>query len=198
MEKDLSVIPECYVDTNLISSLLGGIGVNHQKGCTRVTGVMEKQLANRFAIGVIDADKVTPGYLAKFRKVAGLQHLSVYKSDERSHYIITIHKAVEDFILDEAHKAGVSLSTYDLPDTLDALKKLTKKVGSDKDDRFKALFRALDSVGEISMLKALLLYLRSEGYAAREEQVVSVFEGVIRGIRGEGRRAVDGRICDGR
>lgn len=79
MEKDLSVIPECYVDTNLISSLLGGIGVNHQKGCTRVTGVMEKQLANRFAIGVIDADKVTPGYLEKFRKVARVQHLSVYK-----------------------------------------------------------------------------------------------------------------------
>jgi hypothetical protein len=177
MEKDLSVIPECYVDTNLISSLLGGIGVNHQKGCTRVTGVMEKQLADRFAVGVIDADKVTPGYLAKFRKMAGLQHLSVYKSNERPHYIITIHKAVEDFILDEAHKASISLSAYNLPDTLDALKKLTKKVGSDKDDRFKALFKVLDSVGEIATLKALLLYLRSEGYAAREEQVVSILEG---------------------
>ena len=86
MEKDLSVIPECYVDTNLISSLLGGIGVNHQKGCTRVTGVMEKQLADRFAVGVIDADKVPPGYLVRFRKMAGLQHLSVYKGDERPHY----------------------------------------------------------------------------------------------------------------
>ena len=81
MVKDLSVIPECFVDTNLISCLLGGIGVNHQKGCTRVTGVMEKLLSDRFAIGVIDADKVTPGYLANFRKVAGLQHISVYKSD---------------------------------------------------------------------------------------------------------------------
>lgn len=174
MEKDLSVIPECYVDTNLISSLLGGIGVNHQKGCTRVTGVMEKQLANRFAIGVIDADKVTPGYLAKFRKVAGLQHLSVYKSDERPHYIITIHKAVEDFILDEAHKAGVSLNVYCLPDTLDALKKLTKKVGSDKDDRFKALFKRLDSVGEVAVLKDLLLYLRNNGYASQEGHVVTL------------------------
>lgn len=177
MEKDLSVIPECYVDTNLISSLLGGIGVNHQKGCTRVTGVMEKQLANRFAIGVIDADKVTPGYLSKFRKVAGLQHLSVYKSDERPHYIITIHKAVEDFILDEAHKAGVSLSTYNLPDTLDALKKLTKKVGSDKDDRFKALFKRLDSVGEVAVLKDLLLYLRNNGYASQEGHVVTLLGG---------------------
>ena len=83
---------------------------------------------------------------------------------------------MEDFILDEAHKAGVSLSAYNLPDTLDSLKKLTKKVGSDKDDRFKALFRDLDSVGEIATLKALLLYLRGEGYAAREEQIVSILE----------------------
>lgn len=128
MEKDLCVIPECYVDTNLISSLLGGIGVNHQKGCSRVTGVMEKQLTNKFAIGVIDADKVTPSYLAQLRKVASLQHLCVYKSDVQPHYIITIHKAVEDFILDEAHKAGTTLSTYGLPDTLEALKKLTKKL----------------------------------------------------------------------
>ncbi|MBQ8704144.1 MAG: hypothetical protein IJ524_07195 [Bacteroidales bacterium] len=177
MKKDLCVIPECYVDTNLISCLLGGIGVNHQKGCTRVTGVMEKRLADRFAIGVIDADKVTPGYLAKLRKVAGLQHLCVYKSDIRPHYIITIHKAVEDFILDEAHKAGVSLSTYGLPDTLDALKKQTKKVGSDKDSRFKALFGKLEDVGEVAALKELLMYLRSEGYLAQEEQVVSILAG---------------------
>lgn len=173
----MSVIPECYVDTNLISCLLGGIGVNHQKGCTRVTGVMERRLADRFAIGVIDADKVTPGYMVNFRKVMGLQHLCVYKSDLRPHYIITIHKAVEDFILDEAHKAGVSLSTYGLPDTLDALKKLTKKVGSDKDYRFRTLFRQLDSVGEVAALKELLFYLRSEGYAAREEQIVTILGG---------------------
>lgn len=176
MEKDLSVIPECYVDTNLISSLLGGIGVNHQKGCTRVTGVMEKKLADKFAIGVIDADKVAPGYLAMFHKVAGLRHLCVYKSDSRSHYIITIHKAVEDFILDEAHRAGVLLSAFGLPDTLDALKKMTKKVSSDKDDRFKALFRKLDCIGEVAALKELLLYLRSKGYAAREDQIVSILE----------------------
>lgn len=174
MVKDLSVIPECFVDTNLISCLLGGIGVNHQKGCTRVTGVMEKLLSDRFAIGVIDADKVTPGYLANFRKVAGLQHISVYKSDMRPHYIITIHKAVEDFILDEAHKAGVLLSDYGLSDTLDALKKQTKKVGSDKDNRFKALFGRLESVGEVAVLKGLLLYLRSEGYRAQEDQVVGI------------------------
>ena len=60
---------------------------------------------------------------------------------------------------------------------LDALKKQTKKVGSDKDDRFKSLFRELDSVGEVAALKELLLYLRSEGYAAREERVVNILEG---------------------
>lgn len=38
--KDLDIVPECYIDTNLVETLLNMAGeptdgVNHQKGCNR-------------------------------------------------------------------------------------------------------------------------------------------------------------------
>ena len=38
--RDLCFIPECYVDTALVESVLKTDGVNHQKGCFTVSGVM--------------------------------------------------------------------------------------------------------------------------------------------------------------
>lgn len=39
----LHIIPECYVDTNLVQILLQIKGVNHQYGCGQVTNVMKKR-----------------------------------------------------------------------------------------------------------------------------------------------------------
>lgn len=43
--KDLDIIPECYIDTNLIETILNTKGcytegVNHQKGCNTVVKTM--------------------------------------------------------------------------------------------------------------------------------------------------------------
>ena len=35
------IFPECYVDTNILKTLLQVDGVNHQYGCTRVIAGME-------------------------------------------------------------------------------------------------------------------------------------------------------------
>ena len=64
------IIPECYVDTNLVETLVCSGGCNHQKGCNQVAKVMKEKFANRFAVGMIDADKRRPGYLNEFRKIA--------------------------------------------------------------------------------------------------------------------------------
>ena len=54
--KDLYFVPECYVDTNLVESLLDTDGVNHQKGCNTVVNTMKgKVLKDSFAVGVIDS-----------------------------------------------------------------------------------------------------------------------------------------------
>ena len=64
------IIPECYVDTNLVETLVCTYGCNHQKGCNQVAKVMQEKFADRFAVGIIDADKRKPGYLKEFNEIA--------------------------------------------------------------------------------------------------------------------------------
>ena len=52
-----NIMPECYVDTNLIEYLIGDT-VSHQHCCSKVVGTMKGRFADRFAVGIIDEDKV--------------------------------------------------------------------------------------------------------------------------------------------
>ena len=54
---ELYIIPECYVDTNLIETLVPTAkGYNHQKGCNNVVKVMKEKLSDKFAVGIVDKD----------------------------------------------------------------------------------------------------------------------------------------------
>lgn len=68
------IIPECYIDTNLVETLVCQGGCNHQKGCNQVAKIMQEKFADRFAVGIIDADKRRPGYLTEFREIASSKH----------------------------------------------------------------------------------------------------------------------------
>ena len=81
MADALRIIPECYVDTNLVSALLGGIGVNHQKSCNKVVGRMKDKYGDDFAVGIIDNDKRRPGYLKNTLKYL-LDKMYYASSDE--------------------------------------------------------------------------------------------------------------------
>ena len=74
--KLLDVMPECYVDTNLIEYLLNA-GVNHQHCCSKVVGQLNTTFADKFAIGIIDKDKVQLGYLAECDLIVQSKHLSI-------------------------------------------------------------------------------------------------------------------------
>ena len=51
---ELYIIPECYVDTNLIETLVPTAkGYNHQKGCNNVVKVMKEKLSDKFAVGIV-------------------------------------------------------------------------------------------------------------------------------------------------
>ncbi len=56
---DNAIFPECYLDTNLIETIVPPVkrnnqqGYNHQKGCGTVSSRMKKQFADRFALGII-------------------------------------------------------------------------------------------------------------------------------------------------
>lgn len=168
------IIPECYVDTNLVETLVCYAGCNHQKGCNQVAKVMQEKFADRFAVGVIDADKRRPGYLGEFVKIVTGNHIEVYRHGVRPHFIIMVHPAIDGFILSCVEKAGVDLSAFGLPNQLKDFTKPTKDVMSNKDSRFKSLFRALADIGEVSTLKRIVSYLCDNTYRSENEEMVRI------------------------
>ena len=110
MERILYIIPECYVDTNLISTLVNA-AVNHQKCCTKVTETINKKYTDNFAVGIIDKDKVEPKYVNEFQLIAKRGHLQLLRHKTRPHYLITINPAVEMFIIESAAEIGLDLKT---------------------------------------------------------------------------------------
>lgn len=169
------IIPECYVDTNLIETLIE-TGCNHQKGCNQVAKVMKEKFSDRFAVGIIDADKRRPGYLDEFVEICASRHLKAFRHRERPHYMLMVHPAIERLIIDNAEAAAIKLEDYDLAPDLENLKKQTKNVMSSRDVRFKNLFKALKEEGEFKQLKKLLKYLRTNLYASDPEALKPFLE----------------------
>lgn len=92
------IIPECYIDTNLVETLVCSGGCNHQKGCNQVAKVMQEKFAAQ-----------------------------------------------------------------------------TKNVMSNKDIRFKRLFKSMKDVGEMKLLESVLTYLVSTTYNANDDEIISFF-----------------------
>lgn len=174
-QKLLHVIPECYVDTNLIECLLNHC-VNHQHSCSKVVGTMKDKFADSFAIGIIDKDKVEMGYLSLCDILAQTEHLTLYKHKTRHHYMITIAPAVDMFVLDCAKEQGVAVEDFDLPSELKAFTKVTKQVTSNTDSRFKALFYAIQQNTEMIALKQTLQYLNDTMYKVNLDVLKSLFQ----------------------
>ncbi|RTL60085.1 MAG: hypothetical protein EKK37_04375 [Sphingobacteriales bacterium] len=171
---DLAIIPECYVDTNLVETLVPPQKqYNHQKGCGTVTKVMKERFENSFAVGVIDKDKKEVDYLKEFNEVGKSEGLILHKHKTRSHYIIQIAPAIELFIFKCLADAGLSAAEFGLPTNLELFRKESKTINSKNDDRFKKLFKALRNAGsiEIQRLSTLIKYLKERNYRADENEI---------------------------
>lgn len=173
-QKLLHVIPECFVDTNLIEYLLNS-GVNHQHCCSKVVGTMKEKFGDSFAIGIIDKDKVEMGYLGECDLLANSEHLTLYKHKSRHHYIITVAPAIDGFVLDCAGEQSVDPGEHGLPSDLKAFTKVTKKITSNTDGRFKSLFSAINQNPEITALKSALTYLNDAKYKVDIVELQSFF-----------------------
>ena len=169
---DLFVLPECYVDTCFIETIVPpDNGYNHQKGSPTVVKKMKERFSDRFALGIIDKDKNTLPYLEEFSVVATKTNVELFKHRNRHHFFIIIRPAIEVFILTNATAAGISLPDFNLPDTLDELRHESKRVTSKKDVRFKALFKAMlaKDLEEIRQLVDWITYLKNNPYEADME-----------------------------
>lgn len=170
--RDLFIVPECYVDTNLVESLLTTEGVNHQKGCYAVANTMKGRVLNEtFAVGVIDFDteKTQPTYVHEFSEIAHTAHILLLKHTTKPHYLVMIKPAMDQFILDCAKEQGVNMSDFDLASDLEGFKKQTKTVDSKYDIRFKKLFKAIRHNSEMVILHNVLNYLKDHRYKSSVE-----------------------------
>ena len=170
---DLAIIPECFVDTNLVETLVPpqGRGYNHQKGCGTVTKVMQEKFTNSFALGIIDKDKREVDYLKECNTIIVTSGLLLHKHKTRHHYLIQIAPVIERMILLNAAAVHINIEDYDLPSNLEELIKVSKTENSKKDIRFKRLFRDMKAANATDLVKleAWIKYLKHKNYQADME-----------------------------
>jgi ATP-dependent Clp protease ATP-binding subunit ClpA len=142
------IIPECYIDTCLVNTLLGleKKSTSHKKGVSTVTSKMRNDFKDAFSVGIIDRDKEAIDYLKEFdlvnKSIEGHSLLLKHKDNKRHHYIIQICPESETWICNVAKELRINLKEeYNLPDKPIELRSHTKKVSSKEDPRFKKLFK---------------------------------------------------------
>jgi hypothetical protein len=169
-----NIIPECYADTNLIEYLVNGT-VNHQHCCNKVVGTLRNTFRDRFAIGIIDRDKIVLEYLNQCDTVASSEHLVVWKHRSLPHFLITIQPAIDGFLLACAKEQDVDPKAFGLPSTLRDFLKRTKKTTSSKDSNLRQLIKAIRENDEIKKLKSTLQYLKEKTYQSDFEDIKAIF-----------------------
>ncbi len=175
----VSFIPECYVDTNLVETLLAVDGCNHQKGCNTVVKLMQTKYADRFAVGVIDNDKRRVDYVGEFVEIAHTESLSLLRHKEKHHYLIMLTPAMDGFLLHCAEELSVSVEDCGFSADLKSFTSITKQVGTKNDSRFKKLFALLAKSSEMKILKRWLKYLYKEEYNAKNEELINITTSVL-------------------
>ena len=172
------IFPECYVDTNILKTLLQVDGVNHQYGCSRVIAGMDAgRFADGFAIGFIDDDKKKTFNYQEFSELCRSEHLVLLKHQTKHHYLIFVCKAAEDFLLSCAAELRLNLSDFGLPASMEGLKEVTKNNESDKDPKVKKLVNAVRGASEMARLERTVLYLHNKQYKVNVDELVAVFRG---------------------
>ena len=175
MERENTIVPECYADTNLMN-VLTGKKCNHQKGCATVCKTLEKKLQNQFAVAIIDKDKRQPEATKEFEEICQSDSLVVCKHKERPHYLILINPAIERFILKAANESGVNLADYHLPDHLEELIRITKSQSAKESKQLARLFEDIRDASNIKCLNGVLDYLIENKYSATKEDIIKLFD----------------------
>lgn len=176
MKLDYLVMPECYIDTALIETIVppdNQRGYNHQMGCNKVANKMQNDLKDDFALGIIDKDKRSIKYIDEFILITNVKNLFLYKHLKRQHYIIQIYPAIERFILESCSEVDIDLSAYGLENDLEKLKQKTKKQTSKRDPQLINLFKELKirNASQIVTLTKWINYLKINNFHSQLEEI---------------------------
>lgn len=169
------IMPECYIDTTLVKSLLDA-EVNHKHSCTEVSREMEKgHYKDAFAVGIIDNDKRKLSYIESFDEIGRTDNLTFLKHRDKHHYIIKVgkeHKAMETFIKANVDAIGMKMEDFNLPSNLAELIEQTKdSVSTQKDPRILKLCKTMCQSPEVAKLQDILAYLAANKYNVDIEEL---------------------------
>ncbi|PLK42983.1 hypothetical protein [Emticicia sp. TH156] len=174
---DLRIIPECYIDTKLINSLVPPTTkYNHQKGCPAVVNIMQNKFRNDFAVGIIDRDKIQLSYSKNFDVIFDIPN-SLQLCKFSHHYLIFICPAMERWIISNLEMIGLKLKDFGLPENLSDFTKITKSTTSDKSDKYSQNFRELfkelkrQNPPSVAALSFWITYLKDNPYNADVEHI---------------------------
>lgn len=157
------IFPECYIDTNLVSYILGE-HVMHKSSCNEVVKAVNK--SGSFAIGIIDEDKRLARMDEGFKiyppaQNGGAKHISMYIHDDGKRFIFTVKPAIDKFILDAAAHQGIKVEDYGYPSALKEFTRCTKKITAANDSNFRNLISAVVKYPEMQRFRNTLKYLVS-------------------------------------
>ena len=179
--KHNDIMPECYIDTTLVSSLLEA-KVCHKHNCNEVAKEMKSgKYKDAFAIGIIDNDKRELSYSEEFEEIGRTDNLTFLKHRKKHQYLIKVgkkHKAMETFITENVSALGLKMEDFGLPSNLDKLIEVTKDcISTQKDPRILKLCKTLQQSPEVGKLKNVLDYLATNKYQANEDTVKAMIKG---------------------
>ena len=176
------ILPECFVDTNIVNTFLTMEQVytdaNHCHGCNKVGNMMQEKLKDNFALGIIDKDKRQHSYNKEFHSLGNTEHLELLKHPTNQHYLIRITPAMDGFILKVAGRQCVNMSDYDLPNNLKKFTEITKNASAKDNANLKKLFKNIVNDKEMTLLKNILGYISKNKYNCSDKELSDFFEAV--------------------
>lgn len=163
MAEQMNVFPECNVDTNLVSYILGGY-VKHKSCCNEVVKAVNS--SRTFAIGIIDADK-RPATMDKGfyeyelpQKVDGKsRHIRFFIHQDKTRFIFTVYKAMDSFIFNAAKEQKADMTPFNNPTTVKDFLTYTKNVQAETDPKLRQLFAEIKNNPELLRFRNTLKYL---------------------------------------
>lgn len=174
------ILPECFVDTNIVNTFQKMEGIytdaNHCHGCNKVGNMMQQNLKDEFALGIIDNDKKQHSYNADFYLIGKTEHLELLKHRSNRHFLIRVSPAMDEFILKVAERNHIKMSDYDLPDNLKDFTVITKDAKAKDSVNLKKLFRNMVDDDEMMLLKNVLGYICKNKYDCDEKILSSFFK----------------------
>lgn len=174
----INIVPECYVDTNVVQTIMQKGGANHQKSCSMVLSTIKKSYKDKFAVGIIDRDKKndSPFFKEYSEEIASDEELTLLKVPNEPHYLLLINNVMENFLLNCANEIHYDIKRkIQVPQTKEGLMSITKKRDSQESPVVSKLVKDLSNSKEMIKLKKSIDYLMKHPFGDNSNEIKNIF-----------------------